>query len=88
MTIPVGWQAGTRLGLTGQELFDVEGLAGLIDGNLPKQGERLLSMRAQGGQANGQTITFQVVCRLDTPLEVEYYRHGGILNRAIRELLK
>jgi len=76
------------LGLTGQELFDVEGLAGLIDENLPKQGERLLSVRAEGGQANGQTITFQVVCRLDTPLEVEYYRHGGILHRAIRELLK
>ena len=28
------------------------------------------------------------MCRLDTPLEVEYYRHGGILHRAIREILK
>ncbi|MGD0004924.1 MAG: aconitate hydratase AcnA [Anaerolineaceae bacterium] len=77
------------LGLTGQELFDVEGLAGLIGKDLPQQEDRLLSMRAEGGQeSNGQTITFQVVCRLDTPLEVEYYRHGGILHRAIRELLK
>ena len=90
--LPLQFQPGDSalsLGLTGKELFDVEGLAGLIDENLPKQEDRLLTMGATGGQeANGQTITFQVVCRLDTPLEVEYYRHGGILHRVIRELIK
>ena len=85
--LPLQFQPGESaqsLGLTGQELFDVEGLAGLLGEDLPPQEERLLSVRAEGGRA----ITFQVVCRLDTPLEVEYYRHGGILHRAIRELLK
>ena len=80
-------QSAESLGLTGKELFDVEGMAELIDEDLPHrpQTERLLSVRAEGV---GRTITFQVICRLDTPLEVEYYRHGGILHRAIRELLK
>ncbi len=90
--LPLQFQPGDsalNLGLTGKELFNVEGLAGLIDENLPKQEDRLLSVSAEGGQeANGQKITFQVVCRLDTPLEVEYYRHGGILHRVIRELIK
>jgi aconitate hydratase len=81
-------QSAQSLGLTGKELFDVEGMAEFIDERLPHrpQAERLLSVRAEG--ENGRTITFQVVCRLDTPLEVEYYRHGGILHRAIREILK
>ncbi len=77
-------QSAQSLGLTGQELFDVEGLAGLLGEDLPPQAERLITVRAEGERA----ITFQVVCRLDTPLEVEYYRHGGILHRAIRELLR
>jgi aconitate hydratase len=89
--LPLQFQPGAsaqNLGLTGKELFDVEGLADLIDENLPHrpQTERLLTVRAEG--ENGRTITFQVICRLDTPLEVEYYLHGGILHRAIRELLK
>ena len=81
-------QSAQSLGLTGKELFDVEGMARLIDEHLPHrpQSERLLGVRAEG--ENGRTITFQVVCRLDTPLEVEYYRHGGILHRALRQFLE
>jgi len=81
-------QSAQSLGLTGKELFDVEGMPQLIDEHLPHrpQTERLLAVRAEGDA--GRTINFQVICRLDTPLEVEYYRHGGILHRAIRELLK
>ncbi len=89
--LPLQFQPGQNaqgLGLTGKELFDVEGMAELIDEHLPQrpQAERLLVVRAEG--EHGRTITFQVICRLDTPLEVEYYRHGGILHRAIRSLLK
>jgi aconitate hydratase len=87
--LPLQFQPGASaqsLGLTGKELFDIQGLAELIHQDLPLGENRLLTVRAEG--ENGRTITFQVVCRLDTPLEVEYYRHGGILHRAIRGLLK
>jgi aconitate hydratase len=87
--LPLQFQPGQSpqsLELTGKELFDVEGLARLIDEDLPHRAERLLTVRAEGEA--GRTLTFQVICRLDTPQEVEYYRHGGILHRAIRSLLK
>ena len=81
-------QSAESLGLTGKELFDVEGMAELIDEDLPLRPltDRLLSVRAE--RDDGRETTFQVICRLDTPLEVEYYRHGGILHRAIREILR
>jgi aconitate hydratase len=38
-------------------------------------------------RADGKVVTFATVCRLDTPVEVEYYRHGGILHFVLREFL-
>ena len=38
-------------------------------------------------KANGQTQDVPVVLRIDTPIEVEYYRHGGILPFVLRELI-
>jgi aconitate hydratase A / 2-methylisocitrate dehydratase len=64
------------LGLTGEEVFSVTGLAGLPDGaTLPKQ----LTVTADGKQ-------FNVTLRIDTPKEEEYYRHGGILQYVLRQL--
>jgi aconitate hydratase len=36
---------------------------------------------------DGREVTFQTVCRIDTPVEIDYYRHGGILHYVLRSLL-
>ncbi len=72
------------LGLTGDETFDVDGLPEAIASGF-KSG-RDLTVRAK--KADGKTVTFQARARIDTPNEVEYYRHGGILPYVLRQLLK
>ncbi len=67
------------LGLTGKERFDVDGIAGDL-----KPGQAL-TVRAIAD--DGAEQTFEVRCRIDTPVEVEYYRHGGILQYVLRQLL-
>src|SRR5690606_18545472 len=67
------------LGLTGLERFDVLGIA---DGLEPSQ---ILTVRAT--DASGDRI-FSVRCRIDTPTEVSYYRHGGILPFVLRQLAR
>ena len=70
----------TTLGLTGEELYDIEGIAGGL-----KPRHRLkVSVRADGGTAK----RFEVVCRIDTPVEVRYYEHGGILPYVLRQLVR
>jgi len=65
--------------LTGEEIFTIEGIAkGLKPG-------KILTVKISG---TGQTKTLEVVCRIDTPIEIEYYRHGGILQYVLRQLLK
>jgi aconitate hydratase len=71
------------LGLTGREVFDVVGLRELIAGGLSRTRE--VTVRARG--ENGETREFQAVVRIDTPQEVLYYRHGGILQYVLRQLL-
>jgi aconitate hydratase A / 2-methylisocitrate dehydratase len=65
------------LGLTGEEEFTISGLTALDEGEVPKEVE----VRA------GDT-TFTARVRIDTPKEREYYRHGGILQFVLRQLLK
>ncbi len=67
------------LGLTGREVYDIEGLSDDIQ---PRQ---LVTVRAR--DEAGQEKVFQVRVRLDTPIEVEYYRHGGILQYVLRHLV-
>lgn len=79
--LPLQFEAGENaenLGLTGFETFD---LLGLDDGIQP---HRRLRMRAEA--AGGRVVEFSVIARLDTPNEVEYYRHGGILRYVLRQL--
>jgi aconitate hydratase len=65
--------------LTGEEMFTVEGIAkGLKPG-------KILTVKAS---IAGKVKTFEAVCRIDTPIELEYYRHGGILPFVLRQLLK
>jgi aconitate hydratase len=67
------------LGLSGHEHFDFVGL----DDNLQTGQE--LTVRAT--DENGQTKEFQVLVRLDTPIEVDYYRNGGILQTVLRKFM-
>ncbi len=71
------------LGLTGHETFDIVGLAEGIATNFASG--RTLTVHAR--QADGSTLTFSATARIDTPQEVEYYRHGGILHYVLRQLL-
>jgi aconitate hydratase len=64
------------LGLTGHEVFNFEGLG---DGTVK---EITVTATAE----DGQTTTFTARVRIDTPQEVEYYRHGGILQYVLRQL--
>jgi aconitate hydratase len=67
------------LGLTGRETYDVEGLADLSPG-------AELTVEATG--EGGETKEFRVRARVDSPVEVEYLRNGGILQTVLRQLLK
>lgn len=39
-------------------------------------------------KADGKVVTFETTCRIDTPVEVDYYRHGGILHYVLRQLAR
>ena len=67
------------LGLDGTETYDVEGLADLTPG-------AGLTVRVTG--EDGETTEFGVRARVDSPVEVEYLRNGGILQTVLRQLLK
>ena len=67
------------LQLDGTETFDV---VGLKDGFKPRQDMTLVIHRN-----DGQTIAVPLTLRIETPIEVEYYRHGGILPYVLRQLL-
>lgn len=67
------------LGLDGSEVFDIKGLS---DNLSPRQELTLVIHRT-----NGQVDSVPVICRIDTAIEVEYYKHGGILPYVLRQLL-
>ena len=78
LQFPDGVNAAT-LGLVGTETFDLEGLSG---GLAPRQ-ETPLAIR----RADGSTTRVALRVRIDTPIETDYYRHGGILPFVLRQLL-
>ena len=67
------------LGITGNETYDLKGLDGEIK---PQQEVTLVITRA-----NGEKKEAKVLLRIDTPIEVDYYKHGGILPFVLRQLL-
>ena len=78
----VNGQDADSLGLTGEEVYDIAGLAPIIE-KFPPQ--RMVQVRARRG--DGKDISFQAQVRIDTPQEAQYYRHGGILQYVLRQLL-
>ncbi len=63
------------LGLTGEETFDIAGIEAIGAGEVPKE----ITVRAGG-------VEFPTRVRIDTPMEAEYFRHGGILPYVLRRL--
>jgi aconitate hydratase len=81
--LPLQYKDGQNahaLGLTGQELFDIVGIAAL---ERPRQE---LTVRAR--KPDGSVTEFTVIARLDMPIEIEYYRNGGILQTVLRQMLR
>ncbi|RYF14932.1 MAG: aconitate hydratase [Comamonadaceae bacterium] len=72
----MSWQS---LGLTGEELVDIE-----VDPQLKPQSQAAMIVRRPDGSRQEVKLTL----RIDTPIEVDYYRHGGILPFVLRQLLQ
>ena len=81
--LPLQFRPGeTResLGLTGHETFDITGLEDSLKPARP--------VTVSATSPDGKTREFTTLCRIDTPVEVDYYRHGGILHAVLRKLLE
>jgi aconitate hydratase len=76
----VDGQNAESLKLTGRETFDV---AGIGDGITARQKLDVVARKDDGTE-----VRFQVVARLDTPVDVLYYKNGGILQTVLRNLVK
>ncbi len=72
-------ESAASLGLTGFETYDILGLD-----NDMKAGQ---TFTVRATDADGKVTEFQVISRIDTPVEVEYYRNGGILHTVLRRML-
>ncbi|MDE1981103.1 MAG: aconitate hydratase AcnA [Betaproteobacteria bacterium] len=80
--LPCQFKDGTTvhsLGLDGSETFDLTG----IEGDLKPQQDVTLTIRRK----DGSSVTVPLLLRIDTPIEVDYYRHGGILPYVLRDLM-
>ncbi|HEY2955277.1 MAG TPA: aconitate hydratase AcnA [Candidatus Eisenbacteria bacterium] len=81
--LPLQYEAGQSaesLGHTGREVFDVAGLAG---GLAPR-----MKVEVRARREDGATLGFTAIARLDTPVEVDYWRNGGILPAVLRKLAR
>ncbi len=80
--LPLEFRAGDTwqsLGLTGRELFDIP--------NLSNELEPRSTVTVTARADDGTETSFPTVVRIDTPVEMEYYRHGGILQKVLRDLV-
>ena len=80
--LPLTYQDGdtaASLGLDGSETFDFDVPSDLR----PRQ-----TIRVKATKPDNTGVEFDVVCRIDTPVEIEYYRNGGILQTVLRRLMK
>ncbi len=81
--LPLEFQPGDSaqtLGLTGHEILEISGIVESFD---PR---KWLDVRARDSQ--GRTLEFRVLSRVDTPVEAAYFRHGGILQYVMRQILR
>jgi aconitate hydratase len=81
--LPLEYKAGETaesLGLDGTETFETV--------NLTDDLQPLQDVAVKATKADGTAVMFQTTCRIDTPVEVDYYRNGGILHTVLRNFLK
>ncbi len=80
--LPLQFKEGdtpASLGLDGSEFFSFE-----IDDHL----KPMQMVKVTARKANGESFSFEARCRIDTPVEVDYYRNGGILQTVLRQFMK
>ncbi|PYP26239.1 MAG: aconitate hydratase AcnA [Gemmatimonadetes bacterium] len=75
-------QSPATLGLTGKETFDLTGLGEVLAEGFPRGKE----LTVRGTRPDGSRLEFRATVRIDTPQELVYYRHGGILEYVLRQL--
>jgi aconitate hydratase len=69
-------------GLTGEEVFDILGLTDVLENFAPGK-----TVKVRATKSDGTMIEFHATVRIDTPQEVLYYQHGGILQYVLRQLI-
>jgi aconitate hydratase len=80
--LPLQFQQGQdreSLGLSGRETFDIA---------LSEELQAMREVRVVARPDSGAAKSFAVTLRIDTPVELEYYRHGGILQMVLRDMLR
>jgi aconitate hydratase len=80
--LPLQYKEGDTaqsLGLTGNETYTISGIANDI--------KPLKEVQVTAVKSDGTQINFNVIARMDSSIEIEYYRHGGILQYVLREFL-
>jgi aconitate hydratase len=80
--LPLQFKEGTNaasLGLNGTETYDIVGL----DASIKPQQDLTLRITRKGGEV----VDVPVRCRIDTPIEIDYYQHGGILPYVLRQIV-
>ena len=83
--LPLQFEAGQNaesLGLTGEETYDIVGFREKLDSKFASG--HVVTVAATS--ADGKKKTFEATIRIDTPQEILYYEHGGILQYVLREL--
>ncbi|GAA1630976.1 aconitate hydratase AcnA [Georgenia ruanii] len=80
LQFPAG-ESAESLGLDGTETFDISGVAALNAGTTPK------TVKVTARKEDGSSVEFDAVVRIDTPGEADYFRHGGILQYVLRQLV-
>jgi aconitate hydratase len=86
--LPLQFKPGdsaASLGLSGRETFSITGLAG---GPSPRQSVTVVAERDVAAGGDGSEVRFEAIARLDGPIEVDYYRQGGILSAVLRRLAR
>ena len=79
LQFPAG-ESASSLGLDGTETFDI---VGIQDGVAPNS-----TLRVSAKKSDGPVVAFEADVRLDSDVEVEYYRNGGILHTVLRKLAR
>jgi aconitate hydratase len=83
--LPLQFEAGQNvesLGLTGEEIYDVPGLTALLGSKFANT--RTIAVKATS--SDGNVKNFNAIVRIDTPQEIGYFEHGGILQYVLRQL--